>query len=392
MRLNIRVSRAMSGPEAPLGRFERYLIRVPEKMRLKHNLDIGDPLRLKTTDGEEMLLTVQPALLKDIFYDEESCYVVKKIFDRINLRSGKRKIEEKVKLLKCITLGCDPEFFMVDKRTKYVLSAGSIFGGKRTSLGTDCGLVELRPYPAKTEAQVVRNMQKLMRIANQKMLDAMRTRHYYRGKELDFIAKSAMGIRCAGFHLHFGLPPRLKVRNTATTTFLRQVVQILDYYVSLPAIIPEGEHDSERRSGKSRYGRPGDFKNVNGITLEYRVPGGYHMRSPMLARGLIGLGALVVEDVLSRAKVVTSEFRQLSKFSTYDHIRELYPRIPDRQLVVRAITARKPTLAKRYLDNVAADLTDMLGFENHSESVRAFIEYIASEDYGISEQMSENWS
>jgi hypothetical protein len=34
----------------------------------------------------------------------------------------------------------------------------------------------------------------------------------------------------------------------------------------------------------------------------------------------------------------------------------------------------------------------MLSFDNHSESVRAFIEYVASEDYGISEQMSENWS
>lgn len=392
MRLNIRVSRTMNGPEAPLGRFERYLIRVPEKMRLKHDLSVGDPLHLKTANGGKLVLTVQPALLKDIFYDEESCYVIKKIFDRVNLNSGKRKIEEDVKLLKSITLGCDPEFFMVDKRNNYFLSAGSIFGGKRTRLGSDCGLVELRPDPARTEEEVVKKMRRLMHMANQKLFNAMRTRNHYRGRELDFIARSSLGNKNAGFHLHFGLHPRLKQRTPATNMFLRQVVNVLDFYVSLPSSIPEGEADCGRRSGKTRYGRPGDFKNANGITLEYRVPGGYHMRSPMLAKGLIGLGALVVEDVLSRTKVTTHGFKKLSNFSTYDHVRELYPRIPDRQMVVRAIISRKGTIAQRYLDNIASDLIDMLGFDNHAKSVMEFIEYIASDNHNISEIMSENWS
>ena len=116
------------------------------------------------------------------------------------------------------------------------------------------------------------------------------------------------------------------------------------------------------------------------------------MRSPMLAKGLIGLGALVVEDVLSRAKVVTHGFKKLSNFSTYDHVRELYPRIPDRQMVVKAIISKKGTLAQRYLDNIASDLIDMLGFDNHAKSVMEFIEYIASDNHNISEIMSENWS
>jgi hypothetical protein len=112
----------------------------------------------------------------------------------------------------------------------------------------------------------------------------------------------------------------------------------------------------------------------------------------MLAKGLIGLGALVVEDVLSRTKVTTHGFKKLSNFSTYDHVRELYPRIPDRQMVVRAIISRKGTIAQRYLDNIASDLIDMLGFDNHAKSVMEFIEYIASDNHNISEIMSENWS
>lgn len=116
------------------------------------------------------------------------------------------------------------------------------------------------------------------------------------------------------------------------------------------------------------------------------------MRSPMLARGLIGLGALVVEDVLSRTKVTTDNFRQLSKFSRYDHIREIYPNLPARQMVVRALTSRKTAMARRQLDNIATELAEMLGFKNHAESVTKFIEYIAGDNHPISEQMSENWS
>jgi hypothetical protein len=271
------------------------------------------------------------------------------------------------------------------------MSAGSIFGGKRTKLGSDCGLVELRPNPGRTEAEVVRNMQRLIRVANQRLFDAMKTKSFYKERDLDFVARSALGVRPAGFHLHFGLPTRLKARTPATREFLRQVVYILDYYVSVPSIIPEGEKDSNRRLGR-RYGRPGDFKNENGITLEYRVPGGYHMRSPMLAKGLIGLGALVVEDVLSRTKVMTDNFRQLSKFSRYNHIREVYPNIPARQMVVRALTVKHTKMARRYLDNIATELAEMLGFENHADSVTKFIEYIAGDKHSISEQMSENWS
>ncbi len=391
MKISIRVSKGMTGPEAPLGRLERYLIRIPEKVRDKFGLGIGDPLRLKTTDGIELLVTVQPALKQDIFYDDTCSYVTKEVFKRVNVGS-KRKIDEKVKLLKGITLGCDPEFFMVDTKNKYFVSAGAIFGGKRTKLGTDCGMVEIRPDPAKHEDGVVDNMRKLIIQADHRLAKAMNTRPYYRDKDLGFLGKSALGIRYAGFHLHFGLHPRLKKRTPAVKEFLRQVVYIMDYYVAIPSIIPEGVKENGRRSGPGRYGMPGDFKTNNGITLEYRVPGGYHMRSPMLAKGLIGLGALVAEDVLSRTKLLTDGFRQLSKFSTYNHVREVYPRIPDRRSVITAIRAKEPVLARRCLDNIADDLAEMLTFKDHEKSVAKFIEYAASDKHAVRELMSDNWS
>ena len=194
MKISIRVSKGMVGPEAPLGRLERYLIRVPEKVREKLGLGIGDPLRLKTIDGIELLMTVQPALKKDVFYDDTCSYITKEVFKRVNVGS-KRKIAERVKLLKGITLGCDPEFFMVDTKNKYFLSAGAIFGGKRTKLGTDCGMVEIRPDPAKHEDGVVENMKKLLTQANQRLDRAMKTRSYYYDKDLDFLGRSALGIR-----------------------------------------------------------------------------------------------------------------------------------------------------------------------------------------------------
>jgi hypothetical protein len=381
----------MSGVEAPLGRLERYLIRMPKREREERSLGIGDSVRLKTVDGKELVLTVQPALKDDAFFDESTSYITKEVFDRVNV-GKRRKVKENVELLREITLGCDPEFFMVDIHNKHFLSAGSIFGGRRTKLGTDSGMVEIRPDPALHEDGVVENMAALIRIADRKITEANRTRDYYRRKQLGFIARSHLGIRCAGFHLHFGLHRRLKQPTPAVREFIRQVVQVMDYYVTLPSIIPEGVEECGRRSGPGRYGIPGDFKLENGITLEYRVPGGHHMRSPELARGLIGTGALVIEDVLSRTKVITNGFRQLSKFSTYQQIREMYPRIPARKNVVEAVRSKDTRIAYKYIDRIAEDLANMLSFKTHEDSVAKFIEYIAGGNHNTSELMLDNWS
>jgi len=331
MKLNIRVSRSMMSPKAPFGQIEQYVIRVPDHLRKALDIEVGQTLYLKTVDDGNLVLTVYPALGTDEWYDSESAFVVKRVFDRINIESRK-KVESKLKPVEGgVSLGCDPEFFVVDRNEGIALPANSIVGGGvYDKIGCDHGLVEIRPDPAMNEYKLVENMRYLLSGARAKLDDTLEgaalrgNKSWYAGKDLAFEGRAALKnykgkLKCCGFHLHFGLHPKLRIGNKnanyqAVKAFLASTVMTLDYYVAVPAVIPESTEDNHRRLD-GEFGQPGDFKHNKFFTLEYRVPSGHHMRSPMLSKGLIGLGALVVEDIMAKAQEITEGFTRLSRLS-----------------------------------------------------------------------------
>lgn len=408
MKLNIRVSRGMMSPKAPFGQIEQYIIRIPDHLRRALNLEVGETLYLKTIDDENLVLTVYPALGKDEWYDSESAFVVKRVFDRVNLEN-KKKTESDLKPIEGgVSLGCDPEFLIVDRNVGTAIPANSIIGGgAHEKIGSDQGLVEIRPDPAMDEHTLVENMRLLLIGARTKLDNTLEgaalrgNKSWYAGKDLTFEGRSSIlsykqELWSCGFHLHFGLHPKLRIRkkNTnyrAVLAFLASTVMVLDYFVAIPAVIPEGDVDNVRRTA-GKYGQAGDFKHNKFFTLEYRVPGGHHMRSPMLSRGLIGIGALVVEDVMTRAQEITKGFTRLSKLSSYAKMRELYPQLPDYKILKLALTAKDVSIAKNLYQELIPQLEHMIKYEERKESIVPFVEYISSGDHNISANIEDNWS
>jgi hypothetical protein len=408
MKLNVRVSRGMMSPKAPFGQIEQYVIRIPDHLRRTLSLEVGQTLYLKTIDDGNLVLTVYPALGKDEWYDNESAFVVKRVFDRINLEN-KKKTESNLKPIEGgVSLGCDPEFLIVDRAVGKAIPSNSIIGGgTHSKIGSDHGLVEIRPDPAMDEETLVENMKFLLTGARTKLDTILEgaalrgNKSWYAGKDLTFEGRSAIKsykdkLWFCGFHLHFGLHPKLRIRkkNTnyrAVLAFLASTVMVLDYFVAIPAIIPEGDSDSVRRV-TSEFGNPGDFKHNKFFTLEYRVPGGHHMRSPMLARGLIGLGGLVVEDVMTKAQEITKGFTRLSKLSSYTKMRELYPQLPDYKVLKLALTAKDVSIAKDLYQGLVPQLEHLVSYEKRKGAIAPFVEYISSGDYNISANIEDNWS
>jgi len=368
MKLKIKASKLMSKNKSVLGSMEDRLIRIPAGLREELNIRTGSFLRLKQKGGREAVLQVMISYLEDALEDEMQAYVSKDTHNLLKL--------SKISLVDPaddILVGCDPEFFLVDLKTGRTRPASHFFPyvGK---LGSDCGLAELRPRPAYYEKDLTANLLELMDKAYKRIAD----RVLYRKEDLAMIAASHLNEASAGFHIHFGLPSILLDESDISGKLLKNMSYILDYYVGIPAIMPEGSEDCRRRvSGYSQYGKPGDVR-ADRITLEYRVPGGHLLRHPVLTAGLLGIGVVVMKDMLSRIKLYSNEYRNKNIFYEYDQLRDLYPNLPDRVEIYKSIVSPDTKNAIRHLDNIVDDLSKMIGFSENSEAVLNYFKYVLS--------------
>lgn len=396
----------MMSRKAPFGQLEQYIIRIPDHLRKELDLQTGERLYLKTTDNDRLLLTVYPALELDEWYDSESAFVVKRIFDKVNIKN-KKKTTGGLQLIEGgVSLGCDPEFLVVDVKDNVAVKAYPLIGGGTyDKLGSDDGRVEIRPDPAMDEFRLVENMKALLTQARKKITDLQegaalrKSTAWYVGREFKFEGMSAKKnfkdeLWACGFHLHFGLHPKLRGKQNnyaAVRAFLASTIMVLDYFVAVPAVVPEGTADCYRRAIHKKYGKPGDFKHNKLFTLEYRVPGGHHMRSPALTRGLIGISALVVEDIMTKAQEVTKGFTKLSMLSRYELMKGIYPQLPDYKLLKSALTSKDVDLAKELSYGIQPQLEGMLTYNKHKPSVVPFFDHILGGKQ-TSANIEENWS
>ena len=168
------------------------------------------------------------------------------------------------------------------------------------------------------------------------------------------------------------------------------IVKILDYYVGIPSILPEGKDDVYRRTTPYlAYGKPGNYR-LDNRTLEYRVPGAALMKHPILAHGIISLGATVVEDIVSRIKHCTDNFTKLDYVSTDKDIRELYPDIPAVMTMFSIICSADTDLAMTYYDNIRSGIEKMVGYKKRADSIDEYFKCVESE-ISFSPDMEVNW-
>ncbi len=372
---------------------ERRLIRMPEDFRNFYMIELHDYISIRSADKRNtIVLKVAPAYKEDVENDSLSAYVTSEVFEMSNIKGAKTtKRSQDVEIVQGITLGCDPEAFLVNPQGNIV--PANLFFRKYTSVGYDGIMIEFRPMPSLSEATVAENLMKLISGARNKLDSTYKKSLVYRGippgKDIKLLAASSYRNTAAGFHLHFGLPSQLLGNHLHTRKMLAgQMVKALDFYVGIPAIIPEGVEDHFRRTFiTSQYGKPGNYI-LDNRTLEYRVPGGSLLRHPVLTQGILGLGAIVIEDIVSRVKAVTNNYALLENMLPDESLKAVYPHLPTTTDIYKSIVNPNTAFAESKLKTIISDVRQMIGYESRKNSVENFFRFIK---HNFSNDINYNW-
>lgn len=373
-------------------------IRIPKECRKMFEITLGDSITIRDKDNKVLSLWVEKAYEEDRKTDQYSTYVTSEVYEKItNPLSQNCNIE----VVSGITLGCDPELVVIDRNTGNLISAQYFLNlNKGGSVGYDGLLLELRPSPSTDESIVTNNLSNLLSSARTALNLCETFPNIMLAGISSFFGKSAVAMSpgknipitnlnthiTAGFHLHYGLPN--EILGFQKQFVARQIVKALDFYVGFPAIIPEGNTDSYRRSVQGiPYGKPGSFR-IDNRTFEYRTPGAALMKHPILTQGILGLGAVVIEDVISRIKNITSDFLNLNEIANDADIKILYPNIPPAMEIFRTICSPTTDHAKKYLDIIRNDIEKMVGFAQRADTINNFFNHIET-DFTI--DVEQNW-
>lgn len=394
--IKIKTSEVMDRTPGGFGN-ENTLIRVPQLLRTALNLDVGQDLSLTSIHGDPVVLTVFPAYKTDAVTDDEHCYVTSEIFSLINTAPP----DLHAKPITTITLGCDPEFFLVDIQTKQLLRANAFFK-KWGEVGHDGILAEIRPKPALKSRVLTNNIYTLIKETrrlldiNQMDYDSNRIMLYGASSFKTDLRQQFMGSNpvyaTAGFHLHFGLPSRLLGMSPETGNITHKLANIMDYYVGIPSILLEQSDDYNRRSNTLvSYGKPGDYR-LDHRTFEYRVPGGSMLRHPILTEGLIALGSVVAADFVGKLKRATDNFNNISIDNITNIIHRglpLYTNLPSLSQLFSLICSPTADTARSFIDGIFNNLSKMDTFGENSEILNAFFSLINNNK--INNNIENNW-
>ena len=160
----------------------------------------------------------------------------------------------------------------------------------------------------------------------------------------------------------------------------------MDYFVGLPAMLLEDTNI--RRLGDGFYGRPGDYR-VSAKTIEYRTPGGFHLRHPKYAAGIMGLALCVGNEVLNEYRDLSNNWRTLDRVNSFEHISRRFNLPPKREIRWALLEPSKQEAVKQ-LPNILKQLQGMESFKNHRESIGDYFKLVAGNTQ-YSANLLQNW-
>lgn len=254
-------------------------------------------------------------------------------------------------------------------------------------VGSDGGLGELRPAYDTHESKVVSNLGDLIRQIPRRVVRQDWAKGFPRsGSELNFEAHSYLEGLAAGFHVHIGLPPELlHTKKEVHEKSLNHLVRALDWY--LATLLVPLEPSNSRRCGRSNFGLPGDYRLSN-ITLEYRTPGGFYLRNPTLAGGLLGISLLIAESFVSRLREISKDFLKLGQISERE-LQEVI-RIPRPELIRYALMDQNKALAMKAIPKVINALRGLPDYPKHQYAVERFVK-VVEEGVSPDANLITNW-
>ncbi len=195
-----------------------------------------------------------------------------------NIRSCKKKE---------VKLGADPEFMLINERTRKLVSASQFFP-KDGMVGCDAirmpnrqhrPVAELRPRPDRSPIKLVSNIRQA--------LDRASTLAPYQNVIWVAGSQPVPGYSIGG-HIHFS--------NIELTSAL---LRALDNYIGIPLFLIERPATAVSR--RKKYGYLGDYRVKDYGGFEYRTPGSWLMSEKITAA------------VICLAKIVSTHYLQLSQ-------------------------------------------------------------------------------
>ena len=352
--------------------FENKVIRVPKNIRESLGFSLGEFIVLE----DDTVLQVNKPYKQDIeTYGIEFCFVTESTFNNIKTDNNC-----KFNIVNDITLGCDPELFLYNTTTGNLANALSWFR-KWDPIGADGLLCELRPAPHTNPSVVTNNIYNMLVQVQHKINNV--------NPDIYMVAASALCGITAGFHCHLGIPKiMLNKRSKNYNTIIRTIVRSLDYHVGIPAVIPEGKEENLRRCAPFlSYGKVSDYR-VDSRTLEYRVPSGILLKSPQLTEGLLATCLVAGTDVISKINHIYDILQdELPHYDTL--VREIYPYIPNEEVMYDLICATTTELAEREVPSVVDSIQDMCTYNQYKPQIDTFFEYITNKN--ITNYLAFNW-
>lgn len=337
-------------------------ISLPTALRLDLGALVGQQLQIRA-GGEALLLEI----VEQLHPEQELALVHSNVLSKIKQNEVELTIPD-------VTLGCDPEFFILWQNKRVSAATYLPFAGQ---IGCDGELGELRPTYGRHESHVVGTLGKLIPKIPDKLQRAPWAHGFPAGgHQFQYEAHSYWMNIAAGFHVHLGIPPEiLNTRKDFNRASMNHIVRCLDWYVSVPLVPLETSHG--RRLGKSNYGKPGDYRPAN-VTLEYRTPGAFYLRSPKMAAGLLGLSLLVTENIIARLKVASRNFVNLHKLTSAD-LQGVMP-IPSPNHILGTLTHPDVREAQRELGGIRRQLEALPTYGKHSQSVEEFFRAVEEQE------------
>lgn len=284
-----------------------------------------------------------------------------------------------------ITLGCDPELFMVDDAKQQVVNAFN-FLNKNGDVGHDGMVAELRPEPSTDPNVVTLNLFKLLKklrtLINKDILPKFKDK-----KQLSLIAEPEFNQLLAGFHVHLGIPIELLSKRHLSNIqkLFKDIAYIFDYYVGIAALLIDGLNDKRRLSKHSVYGKPGDIRLEK--TLEYRVPSAAVLKHPIFTKGILALSSLVLNDILIKLRTTTNDLTGLNKDEF--NLLDMY-NLPNKKELYGIIYELPAEYSKQYLDRIWTDIKQMPLFEENRYNLTMLF-YALNLNTFFTNNIEENW-
>jgi hypothetical protein len=278
---------------------------MSSKLRGRLKLDIGDWLLFDTKQGNISLM-VSSGTSEDTVEFGEYRAVVNDDCPIIHEEVGEVQVQEHN-----LTIGADVEFFMVEKNTGDLIEGKALFDYEG-EVGSDGDLCELRPNYSISPERVTENIDQLIkemyrRTAKTGNIRALAT-SWYRGL-------------CCGFHMHFGLPPEIiTFAADKSGEFMKNLIHAMDYFVG---IIAHSIDTDDKRRLSDNYGKPGDYR-ISMRTLEYRVPGGYHLRTRRHTNSMLCLGFSVMDEIVNECKEISNGWSDMSLITDFNFLMDRF--------------------------------------------------------------------